>query len=536
MQIPAEAALRRAGSSLAEHPRLAAPLLGAIAACGFQPLALWPLTLLGIAGLIHLVSKARSAGQAALIGWLFGVGHFTIGNTWIATAFTYQANMPAWLGWVAVVLLSFYLAVFPALGMLGAWLLGRRGEVSLALSFAACWIVSEWLRSWVFTGFAWNPLGIAALGSFTRPGLAALAPWLGTYALSGGVALLAAAWLAAIHRRRLDWQTGALALLPIAAFLLPIHGANETGKLAFTLVQPDVRQQELDDPTKWESQFASIAGLTRPATPGSQRLVLWPESAIPDYLRDGYPAYLYRQTTYAADPSRARQRIGAVIGPGSLLLAGAVDLEVRKDTAVAARNVITAVDAGGALHGSYAKAHLVPYGEYLPLRWLLEPLGASRLVAGALDFEPGPGPRTLNLGPWGKAGAQLCYEIIFSGQVVDRADRPDFIFNPSNDGWFGSWGPPQHLAQARLRAIEEGLPVLRSTTTGISAVIDADGVVRQFIPRHRAARLDGFVPPAHAATLFARLGNLLPLLWAALLIALSLVARRVPVATSDRPS
>lgn len=526
MQLPAIDVLRRAGSCFGAYPRVAALLLGGLASCGFQPLALWPLTLLGVAGLIHLVSVARTARQAALVGWLFGVGHFTVGNTWIATAFTYQANMPAWLGWIAVVLLSLYLAVFPLLGTLGAWLLGRRGGLSLALSFAACWIVGEWLRSWVFTGFAWNPLGAAALGSFARPGLAAALPWLGTYGLSGAVALLAGSWLAAIRRRRLDWRTAALALVPVAAFLLPAAGAHEPGKLAFTLVQPDVRQQELGDPTKWEGQFASIAGLTRPLASGRQRLILWPESALPDYLRDGYPAYFYRQTTYAADPSLARQRVARVIGPGSLLLAGTADLEVRNNVAVGARNVITAIDDAGALRGSYAKAHLVPYGEYLPLRWLLEPLGASRLVAGAIDFWPGPGPRTLDLGPWGKVGAQICYEIVFSGQVVDRADRPDFIFNPSNDGWFGSWGPPQHLAQARLRAIEEGLPVLRSTTTGISAVIDADGVVRQFIPRHRAARLDGLVPPPHSPTLFARLGNLLPLLWAALLIALSLVASR----------
>ncbi|MEO5587096.1 MAG: apolipoprotein N-acyltransferase, partial [Novosphingobium sp.] len=472
MQLPAMDVARRAGTSLAAHPRIAAPVLGGLAACGFQPLALWPLTLLGVAGLIYLLSKARSAGRAALIGWLFGIGHFIIGNTWIATAFTYQANMPAWLGWIAVVLLALYLAVFPLLAALGAWLLGRRGALSLALGFAACWIVSEWLRSWVFTGFAWNPLGVAALGSFARPGLAAAAPWLGTYALSGAVALLAACWLAALRRPALDWRTGALALLPVAAFLAPIGGSAAPGKLAFTLVQPDVRQQELDDPTKWEGQFATISGLTRPAAPGRQRLVLWPESGIPDYLRDGYPGYFYRQTTYAADPLRARQRLGQVIGPGSLLLTGAVDLEVDDGAPVAARNVVTVVDASGALRGSYAKAHLVPYGEYLPLRWLLEPLGASRLVAGALDFWPGPGPRTLDLGPWGRVGAQICYEIVFSGQVVDRAHRPDFLFNPSNDGWFGSWGPPQHLAQARLRAIEEGLPVLRATTTGISAVID----------------------------------------------------------------
>ena len=191
---------------------------------------------------------------------------------------------------------------------------------------------------------------------------------------------------------------------------------------------------------------------------------------------------------------------------------------------IGAWNVVTALDSSGTIRGSYAKAHLVPYGEYLPMRALLEPLGASRLVAGSLDFFPGPGPRTLDFGALGKAGIQICYEIIFSGEVADRAHRPDYLFNPSNDGWFGAWGPPQHLAQARMRAIEEGLPVLRATTTGISAVIDADGIVRAHVPQHRAGRLDGRVPPAHAPTLFARTGNALALGWAAVLLVIALVA------------
>src|SRR3569623_3204717 len=160
------------------------------------------------------------------------------------------------------------------------------------------------------------------------------------------------------------------------------------------------------------------------------------------------------------------------------------------------------------------------------MRWLLEPLGAARLVPGDLDFWPGPGPRTLDLVPLGKAGIQLCYEITFSGQVVDRARRPDYIFNDSNDGWFGAFGPPQHLAQARMRAIEEGLPVLRSTTTGISAVIDPHGTVLRYLPQHVAGRIDGHVPAALPATLFARLGNVLPLLWAMLFLALAAVAMR----------
>lgn len=523
--------LRRARIWFEGHPRLAAPVLGGMAACGFQPLALWPLTLLALAGFVHLLGRASQARQAALLGWLFGVGHFTVGNTWIATAFTYQANMPAWLGWIAVVLLSFYLAVFPALATLGAWALGRRGAQGapgpLILAFAGSWIVAEWLRSWVFTGFAWNPLGAAALGPFARPGLAVVLPWTGTYALSGLVALLAGLWLLALRRSRLDWRTALLVFVPVAAFLLPAVGTGGAGKLAYTLIQPDVRQEELEEPTRWEGQFARIAKLSAPLSQGQRRLVLWPESGVPDYLREGYPNYFYRQRTYGADPLVARARIGRVIGPGSLLLTGVTDLELDRGEAVGARNVVTAIDQAGAIRGSYAKAHLVPYGEYLPMRPLLEPLGISRLVPGSLDFWPGPGPRTIDLGPWGKVGGQICYEIVFSGEVADRANRPDYIFNPSNDGWFGAWGPPQHLAQARLRAIEEGLPVLRSTTTGISAVIDADGVVRRSLPRHTAGRLDGLIPPAHAPTLFARLGNLLPLLWAlALLVAALLASRR----------
>lgn len=520
--------LRRAAVLIEGHPHWAALLLGGIAACGFQPLSLWPLTLLGLAGLIHLVSLAPGWKRAALLGWLFGIGHFTIGNTWIATAFTYQANMPAWLGWIAVVLLSLYLAVYPLLGTLAAWLLGRRTPLGMTLVFAACWIVSEWLRSWVFTGFAWNPLGVAALGSFANPGLAGSAPWLGTYGLSGLLVLLAGCWLYALRRLRADWQTALAVLGPALAIYAPwsIEVTAPNGGLRYTLVQPDLRQEELDDPAKFESQFARISALTAPNPGGGRRLVLWPESGVPDYLREGYPQYLYRKTTYGADPVLARQRIGRVIGPDAMLLTGAVDVEIANGEAVGARNVFTALDEKGAIRGSYAKAHLVPYGEYLPMREWLEPLGASRLVAGTMDFWPGPGPRTLDLGPWGKVGGQICYEIIFSGQVVDRGKRPDYIFNPTNDGWFGDWGPPQHLAQARLRAVEEGLPVLRATTTGISAVINANGRVVQFIPRHQAGRLDGILPGAHPPTLFARLGNILPLLWAAVLLAVALLASR----------
>jgi len=147
------------------------------------------------------------------------------------------------------------------------------------------------------------------------------------------------------------------------------------------------------------------------------------------------------------------------------------------------------------------------------MRPLLSAIGLSRLAPGDLDFTPGPGPRSIWLGsPWGKVGFQLCYEIIFSGHVVDWQNRPTFIFNPSNDAWFGSWGPPQHLAQARLRAAEEGLPVLRATPTGISAVIDARGEVVSQLPWRRAGVLDVVLPPAaNSPPVFARFGNSIPI-------------------------
>ena len=167
--------------------------------------------------------------------------------------------------------------------------------------------------------------------------------------------------------------------------------------------------------------------------------------------------------------------IAGVIGPRDLLLAGGIDAG---DAAARRRNVaeynsLFVLGPGARILARYDKAHLVPYGEYLPMRPLLSAIGLSRLAPGAGDILAGPGPRTLDLPGFGRMGGQICYEIVFSGEVVDRANRPDFLFNPSNDAWFGAWGPPQHFAQARLRALEEGMPIIRATPTGISALIDA---------------------------------------------------------------
>lgn len=530
--------LSAAAALMQRRPALAAVVLGLLAACAYPPLHLWPLGLAALAGFVWLLHTAPTWRSALWRGWWFGWAHLTLANNWIATAFTHQAKMPEVLGWAAVPLLCIYLALFPAAAALAAHLIARRAPLwAFGFVLAGTWVLTEWARGTFFTGYPWPPLGLMLLGGWETRGVASVLPWTGTYALSGIAMALSGAIAANFMQRR--W--GSL-LVPLAAIAFVMHvpiasSVPGTG-LAYTLVQPYLPQSEINDPSKFEEHFARIAALTNPGRDRS-RIVLWPESAIPDYLEDGYPERFYQQMTAGADPEFARKRIGGIIGPQSTLLSGVVNLDIgtREDGsvgAVSARNSVMALDGEGMINASYAKAHLVPYGEYLPMRAVLEPLGLSRLVAGAIDYEPGPGPRTLDLGIHGKAGIQICYEIVFSGAVVDDANRPDYIFNPSNDGWFGYWGPPQHLAQARMRALEEGLPVLRSTTTGISAVIDADGIVRGSIGRGKADKLEGFVPPAYAPTLFARLGHWLTLGWALVLIVLGYAVPRVLALTRAR--
>jgi apolipoprotein N-acyltransferase len=517
------------------RPALAAIAFGLIGACAYPPLHLWPLGLAALAGFVWLIHSAGNWKQALGRGWLFGWAHLTLANNWIATAFTHQAQMPEFLGWLAVPLLCIYLAWYPALAALAAHLLARKRPLwSFGFAFAGAWIVTEWLRGWVFTGYPWPPLGLMLLGPWETAGLARLLPWMGTYALSGLGVLLAAAIADGVTRRAhlLQWFAFAAAL---AIFMIPPTTPTGNSSLRYTLVQPYLPQSEINDPAKFDEQFARLSRLTVPGRDQS-RIVLWPESAVPDYLEEGYPDRYYFEMTAGGDPVLARKRIGTVIGPQSTLLTGVVNLNIGllpsgpnqgRPGAVSARNSVMVLDGAGAIRGGYDKAHLVPYGEYLPMRPLLEPIGLSRLVAGSIDYLPVPGPRTLDLGRHGKAGVMICYEIVFSGHVADRANRPDYIFNPSNDGWFGWWGPPQHLAQARMRAIEEGLPVLRSTTTGISAVIDANGVVRASIANGKADAIDGFVPAANPPTLFGQWGHALTLAWAAFFLALGLALPRV---------
>jgi apolipoprotein N-acyltransferase len=276
------------------------------------------------------------------------------------------------------------------------------------------------------------------------------------------------------------------------------------------VVQPNIGQQDKHKPAYERVNFAKLVSLT--GKPGPvPRLILWPEAAIPDYLEE---------------EEWARERLAALIGPNDMIMTGGVALIYNDDGELTgARNAMFTLNPDAEIIARYEKAHLVPYGEYLPMKPILSLIGLTRLVPGTVDFIPGPGPQSLTVPGFGKVGIQICYEIIFSGNVVDNANRPDFLFNPSNDAWFGAWGPPQHLAQARLRAIEEGISVVRATPTGISAIIDPNGRIRHALPYQKPGFIEARVPRSHAPTLFAQHGNILPLGLSLLLIALGFALR-----------
>ncbi|MFT3964334.1 MAG: apolipoprotein N-acyltransferase [Sphingobium sp.] len=499
-----------------KRPFLVLLLAGAASACGFAPLHLWPVTILALALLLALLERAGTGRGAFLAGYAFGLGQFVVGLNWIAHAFTFQDAMPHWFGYGAVVLLSLYLAVYPALAGLLAWRLARRaGALALTFVLAGGWAMTEYLRATLFTGFAWNPLGVVWLGT----GVEHMARLIGTYGL-GTVAIMAggAVWMFLRGQRKLA-SLFALKLLAVLA-LGWLHGhlthpAPATDPVAIRVIQPNIPQDEKYDQAAEVRNFNKLARLSGDPSP-TPRLLLWPEAAVYALL-DMEPMW--------------RARLAMLLGPGDLLMTGGDKYYFRGTGAafyrpgdlLGANNSLWVLTPKAEIAGRYDKAHLVPYGEYLPMRSLLSAIGLSRLVPGDVDFWPGPGPRTLSL-PAGqsggkvrpalKMGVQICYEIIFSGQVLDRSDRPDFLFNPSNDAWFGGWGPPQHLAQARLRAVEEGVPVIRSTPTGISAVVDSAGGIVATVGAHREGRLDAVLPPAAPPTLFSRFGNILPMLLA----------------------
>jgi len=510
-------------------------ILGIVSALGFPPWNALPLTLVAFAIWLHLIHEAPTLRRVLGIGWWFGVGHFCVANAWMQQPFAFQDAMPHWLGYCAVLVVAFYLAIYPMLAAGLAWRLASPAakgdpapgaDAAFVLVAGAGWMVTEYLRGTILTGYPWDPLALVLV-----PHELAQAAWLvGTYALSGLVVVASGALMLLVQRR---WRLAAIGLVTFAALTIAATDRcriatcvpqPESARLV-RVVQPNLPEEERPTTAYAENNFEALARLSRRTDPAAPpRLIFWPEGAMRFPVEDGYPPYVY---AYLGSARMARTRMAALLGDDDAILTGAQTMRFDKaEDMVAATNSIVLVRPDARLHGRYDKAHLVPFGEYLPMRPLLEAFGLQRLVPGDLDFIPGPGPRTMTVPGFGRVGMLICYEVIFSGATVDPADRPDFLFNPSNDAWFGDLGPPAHLAQAQLRAIEEGLPMIRATPTGISAIIAADGRILASVPMHRTGAIEAPIPPRLASTPFSRLGNWMVALVATLLTLIAIAIRR----------
>lgn len=500
-----------------------AALLGALAAASLSPVDLTPVLIVSFTGLIWLADGTRTRGGALLLGWSFGFGFFLAGLYWIAAALFVDIAQFWWMVPFAVVGLPAALAIFTALAQLAAFetceRLGLVGSTRI-LAFAVCWAVAEYLRGHVLTGFPWNLVGYAWAGAF--PGALAVlqsASILGIYGLSLLTVTVAAlpARLGDLGRGRFHAPLAALLLVAVAAIggawrLAEAPRSNVPGVM-LRLVQPSIPETFKNDPRALAQNLQRLLALS--ASPGAAQAtaIIWPEAAAPPLL-ERYP--------------ELRQTIAAVIPKGGLLLTGGERAEPLQGWPPRqVWNSILALDDTGAIIATYDKAHLVPFGEYVPLRGILP---IERIAPGIGDFSRGPGPRTQALPSLPPVSPLICYEAIFPGAVIDPAHRPQWLLNVTNDAWYGvSSGPFQHLDIVRVRAVEEGMPLVRSANNGVSAVIDGYGRVLARLDLNAVGVLDAPLPIALSPTLFESIGD--GLFWGlvlALLATIGIVSRFDP--------
>jgi apolipoprotein N-acyltransferase len=489
------------------------------------PLYFWPLLFLALPGLVLMLDGTPSVRRAFWTGWWFGLGHFTTGFYWIANAMLTDPWRFGWMIPIFVGGLGVFMAVFIGIAAGLSRFLWTPGPARV-LALGAAWIVGEWLRSWVLSGFPWNLLGYSWGFSDSMMQLAA---WTGSWGLS--LMTVVACGLAALLLRWSPESAQVQPLLGKAGFmaaagvaLIGIAWAAGAARLGdatdalvpgvtLRLVQPAIPPGVKNDPGRRNQNFTGALDLTR-KTQGFDRVthVIWAESAVP-FLVQREPA--------------VRQALASVVPPDGLLITGAIRVAPDEGQINQIWNSAMALDGTGSVRATFDKFHLVPLGEYVPLRSVLPFI--SKITPGDMDFSAGPGPITLHLPGLPPVGPLICYELIFPGAVVDRNDRPQWLLSLTNDAWFGnSTGPYQHFVSARFRAVEEGLPMVRVANAGISGVIDAYGRALAVLPLDTVGVLDHGLPAAAPGkTLFARLGNWTILLLLALTGALIAVARRL---------
>lgn len=494
-----------------------AALAGCAAVFAMAPFNVWPLVVVALATLFWLVEGAldgaRPVRTAAWTGWAFGFGYFGGGLYWIGEAF-YVDPSTIWMMPFAVTLMPAGMALFPALASALSAAMPRRGA-AFALVFAAVFAAVEFVRGFIFTGFPWNLFGASFIDTRIAEGAAVM----GVYGLTFA-ALLAGFSLPPMLR-----DSSKSRFIPFLAALILLGGSYVFSHLRpppepagdvtrLRIVQPDNPQSDKAQPGYLRRLWQRLVSLTFDEGASTIDVFIWPEGVI----------------SFLDESPEALSVIGARMEPGQVLLAGSARRELTDAGGTHYFNALLAIDSAGTVVATYDKAHLVPFGEYLPAPEAFRALGIASLTArigGA--FTPGPGLRTIRLPGVPAFGALICYEALFPADVVAPGDRPRWLVNLTDDSWFGTQtGPHQHLVAARFRAIEEGLPVVRAATTGISAAIDARGALVASTRLQTAAAIDIDLPAAYPPTLFARIGHTGFFVMIALAFAGGWVQRRRP--------
>ena len=486
--------------------------VGALAAAALPPIHAIPVLLVCIPVLLSALASTTGRWGGFRRGWWFGVGLNSIGLYWITEAILIEADRFWWLVPLAVPALSAVLAVF--VGIATAIARCACPGPARVFALAGAWTLTDLARQFVLTGFPWNPLGsVWAIPGWLGDVMIQPAAGIGVHGLTLATLLLAAA--PALSQR---WRATALAGLAVWAgcglLRLDEVPTGTTPMPTVVVVQGNVPQGQKWNRALVDSIFSRYLTLTsdgmRQAPPGPAAVV-WPETAVPFLL----------ETDVAA-----REAIAAASGRAVALIGG-----VRFGLDGRPRNSLFALTPDATVSQVFDKAHLVPFGEYQP-NWI--PLGVQLVPGGG--FAPGPGPISLTPPSIPKVGPLICYEAIFPGQAVDRNNRPDWLVNVTNDAWFGnSTGPRQHLAAARMRAVEEGLPLVRAANTGISALFDAHGHEIARLGMGQAGVLVGSLPRALPPTLFGQVGLLLPSFFGTLALFAGILLGRVrPAATRPK--
>lgn len=499
---------------------------GALSALAMAPFNAWPVLFVSFPIAVWLIDGAaagkwRGVPAAAMSGFWFGLGYFVPGLYWIGNAFLVDASTFAWLIPFAALGLPTYLALFTALGFALARLMWTR-DASRLLALAISLTISEWLRGHLLSGFPWNAFGYALSEPLALAQTASLIGLWGMTFLSVAIFASPAVLIDGSSRGRKPWIAPVTALLLLAA--MGVYGTVRLSlqptvltKVKLRIMQPNLQQDaKFNYSAKADVMQKYLTLSDRASGPQSTgvrdaNILIWPESAFPFFL--------------TREPD-AMAEIADLLPKGTVLITGSVRAPDGPPGARITRayNSIYVIDHDGSVLSVYDKLHLVPFGEYLPFQDWMEKLGFVQLTKVQGGFIAGTRRRVMEIPGAPRALPLICYEVAFPGSIATRDDRPGWIVNLTNDGWFGiSTGPYQHLQQARLRAIEEGLPLVRAANTGISAVIDPSGRIVARLGLGIEGVLDASLPTA-LPTVYAQLRDI-PIV-VIIAVALLLVIRR----------